>query len=142
MKEEQSQPTADSMASEKSCYYSGCDRTAKWGVVSGAPARQPDGSPLTLYACDDHYSGITGDLRQAGTKYSLFPINGPHIVSPCEHACSEQTDHESYERAIAEMPWPARFLVSGATFAVMVIIAPPVIFYYTIKYLSGWRPER
>jgi hypothetical protein len=142
MEEERSQPSTNSMTSEKSCYYSGCALTPKWGVTSGAKARQPDGSPLTLFACDGHYSEITGDLRQAGTKYTLFPINGPHIVSPCDHKCdNEDNPFESYEQELSKMPLPLRIVVTGATFAVMIVIGPPMIVYYTIKWVSGWRPK-
>ena len=99
-------------------------------------ARNPDGSPLYLFACDEHEQMLTADMRRAGTKYSLFPVIGPPTVSPpCE--CSAE---ETYERELKKMPVGLQHLVNAATIGVMVVIAPPLLLYYGGKWLMGWRP--
>lgn len=135
------------MTSRRECYYSNCNTAPKWGVSSSVQTKNPDGTPLTLYACDEHYDPLTTKMREAGTRYSLFPINGPHMVIPSGCGCD---DHESerakadqvYEDELARMPWPARVLVNVAVAGVVLLIGPFMLLYFGGRWLLGWRPRK
>lgn len=132
---ENTRPT-NSMTSERGCFYAGCKTSPSWGVESTAAPKKLDGSPWHLFACDDHEEVLTADLRRAGTKYSLFPVIGPPTIPhKCPHA-------DSYEEAFGELPGFERLLINGATIVVTVLIAPPILLYYGVRWVFGWRPNR
>lgn len=132
---ESSQPT-DSMTSKPTCFYADCETSPSWGVESAAAPKNPDGSPWHMFACDDHEQVLTSDLRRAGTKYSLFPVIGPPIAP---HKCPSIED--SYEKEFQRLPPFQRALINGASTLVTVLIAPPILIYYGVRWIFGWRPE-
>jgi len=142
--EDRAQPTADSMTSQVTCYYSNCDSSTKWAVASSVAHRNPDGSPLSLYTCDDHYSNLTNNLRRAGTKYTLSPINGPHMTPP-EGLAPEMAPVGEYEiefsSLIKHRSIPYKVGVFIAITLTVIIIGPPMLIYYGAKSLLarlGW----
>jgi hypothetical protein len=140
MNEEGAQPATDRMTSPpQSCYYASCESTPKWGVSSQVKRKNPDGSDLTLFTCDSHYDDLTGKLRSVGTKYSLFPVNGPHMVSPEEaevtgDASAQPGMYPDFKTMIGKV------LFAGTCYIVALIIGPFVILYYGGKWIFGWRP--
>lgn len=113
-----------------------------------AKVKNPDGSHLTLFACDDHYRDITSEMRRVKTKYSLFPINGPHVVPP-PNCCLPESGpppdtqaEDEIEQKIASLPVPLRILFEGACFVVMLVVGPFMLLYYGGKWILGWRPGR
>lgn len=132
---ESSQPT-NSMTSKSGCFYGGCDESPTWGIESSVAAKNPDGSPLCLYTCDEHEQVLTADLRRAGTKYTLFPVIGPPLVP----SCSCPPIEVSYEQEFAKLPTPQRWIVNGLVVGVMCIIGPPMLLYYGVKRLFGSAP--
>lgn len=137
----------DQMMAQASCYFAHCEKTSRWGLASSVEHRNPDGSPLTLFSCDSHYNDITSDLRLAGTKYTLFPINGPHMVQPGEGRSGEdysglgEAFHEvSYEEALHSLPWYQRLFVNVASVGATVVIGPFLVVYYGYKWVRGRRP--
>jgi len=139
MKKDNPQPT-DKMTSQPGCYHSDCGFTPKWGIMSSVPLRNPDGTPLTLFACDDHYGALTGQLMEAKTRYSLYPINGPHIVSP--HECEPPSGSIPPDEPQSPKTTLGMIFFFGACVAVGTIIAPFMILYYGGKWVFGWRPSR
>jgi len=129
-----------------SCYSASCDVSPKWGVASSVKHKNPDGSDLTLYTCDVYSKDLTGELRGAGTKYTLFPINGPHIVAPPCVGAGEHMVH--FEPVPIETPegYPepttklGKALFVGTCVVVGIIIGPFILVYYLGLWLSGWRP--
>jgi len=133
MNEGNTQPSVDSMTSQRSCFYSGCSKDPKWGVSSSVEQRDQNELPLTLFACDEHESGLTSRMREAGTRYSLFPVGGPHMVAPCEHPpASDQTNGVSAMR---------RLTINLICAIVGIVIAPFLLLYLGGKWMFGWRPE-
>lgn len=130
---ENSQST-DSMTSRSECFYADCSTSPSWGVESEAAPKNPDGSPWYLFACDDHEQHLTADLRRSGTKYRLFPVIGPPSRPKCPHV-------ESYEEAFKSLPRGERMLINGATILATVLVAPPILIYYGVKWIFGWRPD-
>ncbi|MGD9726561.1 MAG: hypothetical protein AB7L09_01205 [Nitrospira sp.] len=131
------------MTSKRGCFYAGCKTSPSWGVESAAPAaKNPDGTPISILACDDHEQVLTADMRRAGTRYSLFPVIGPPITSGQEQQDRQAEDTEdydvSYEEALDSLPWHVRALVN----IVSVLIGPPMLIYYGIKWIAGFRPGR
>jgi len=84
------------VTTKQNCYHASCATPPKWGVASSVEQKNPDGTDLTLYTCDDHYGVLTGDLKNAGTRYGLFPIGDPHAPvttnddSPDDAVCSRE----------------------------------------------------
>jgi hypothetical protein len=89
-----------------------------------------------MLTCDDHEQVLTSDMRRAGTKYRLFPVIGPPIGCP-----RHRSPEDSYEAAFNELPAFERALINCATAAVTLIIAPPMLLYYGVKWVFGWRPK-
>jgi hypothetical protein len=143
MNSEGARPSVDRMTSlPQTCYFAGCQLQPKWVVASSVKQKNPDGSDLSLSTCDHHYDTLTKDLRKAGTKYALLPINGPHIVMP------EVNDNPKAE------PPPASFrdldyepetklgklLFNTTCVVVAVVIGPFIILYYAGRWILGYRP--
>jgi hypothetical protein len=133
MTEEKAQSPADSMTSQPGCYHGNCRIPPKWGISSSVRLRNPDGSPLTLFACDDHYGDLTTDLRAAGTRYSIFPIGGPHVVSL-------PTAEEEIEDKLKNSSLLSRIALNSAVAVAAIVVAPFLLAYYGGRWLLGWRP--
>ena len=127
-----------------SCYHASCDVNPKWGVASSVKQKNPDGTDLTLYTCDVHYEDLTGELRGAGTKYALFPINGPHMVTPEEPKAQVLSDPTPPDETPGLFRPPesqlGRFLFAGACVAMGLVVGPVLILYYSGRWILGWRP--
>jgi len=123
-KENDARPATDSMASQVRCFYPGCVVSPKWSIESTVKQRNPDGSPLTLQTCDDHYNDITSDMRRAGTRYVLHPI--------------DQKPEDQKEDP--QCPLAVRLLLAGVTVVIALIIGPFIVAYYGVKAVFGWRP--
>lgn len=134
------QPSTDSMTSNPACFYSACGDAPKWAVTSMAQTKQPDGKPLLLYTCDNHYGTLTNNLRNAGTKYVLAPINGPHMVPPIDEAPA--TPEEALENKFKGRSIIFKAFVYPMITIVMVLIGPFMLVYYGCKWLLGWRPGK
>jgi len=135
--EDRAQTSTDSMPSQTSCYYSNCDHVTKWEIASSVAKRNPDGSPLTLYTCDEHYDTLTRDLRKAGTRYTLSPVNGPHIVPP-------MTPEENFEEMVKDRSFFYKAFVYSTVVLVGIVIAPFMLIYYGSKWLmakAGWQGQ-
>jgi len=147
MNEEGAQPTADRMTSPpSSCYYAGCEVRPKWGIASSVAQKNPDGTDLTLYTCDKHYEDLTGELRSVGTKYTLFPVNGPHLVQPEDGPPLQMINNPGDPGEIPGVFREPTFLLgkvafNGACVAAGLIIAPFLLVYYGGKWIFGWRPS-
>lgn len=139
MEKEGARSSANSMTSQpKSCYYAGCGETPMWIVASSVPQKNPDGSDLALLTCEEHYEVITGELRSAGTRYTLLPINGPHVVlQACGRPPVDEFDGSEEYRPKTRV---GRILFSGVCIVVGVIIAPFIICYYAGRWILGYRP--
>lgn len=124
---------------DKTCYYAFCEFTPKWGVSSKAEVKNPDGSDLTLYTCDTHYDDLTGKLRSVGTKYNLFPVNGPHMVAPREEPTVD--DFKDPDALPEPRTRLGRFLLNAACVVVGIIIGPFILIYYASRWLLGFRPS-
>ena len=136
---ESSQPI-DSMASKRKCFYSGCATSPSWGVESAAAPKNQDGSPWYLLACDEHEEALTTDMRRAGTKYALFPVIGPpDVPKECQHRI-ELFDEDTYESELKKLPPFTRVVINGVTFLIAVIITFPVLLFYGVGWILGWRP--
>ena len=120
-----------SMTSKSKCFYSDCSTSPSWGVESSAAPSNPDGTPWYLFACDEHEERLTADLRRAGTRYSLFPVIGPPIMPT--------TDVISYEEEFKKLPRFERWFVTSVTVVVTLIIGPPMLLYYGIRWLLGHK---
>ena len=145
MNEEGARPTADRMTSPpSSCYYASCAKEPMWGIGSSVKQKNPDGSALTLYTCDAHYADLTGELRGAGTKYTLFPINGPHLVSPEEPRAQVLSDPNPPSDLPGMFRPPesklGKFLFGSACVATGLIVGLFLILYYGGRWILGWRP--
>ena len=116
------------MTSQASCYHSGCTTAVKWGISSSVEQKNPDGTSLTLFACDKHEGALTVRLRKAGTRYSLFPTNGPHFAPPI--GLPPETVEEAFKQDLARRPAVVRFLINATTILVVVVIAPFLLLYY------------
>jgi hypothetical protein len=135
--EDSAQTSTDSMPSQACCYYSNCDQVAKWEIASSVAKRNPDGSPLTLYTCDEHYENLTGDLRKAGTPYTLSPVNGPHMVPPF-------TPEENFDELIKNRSIFYKAFTYIAVALVGIVIAPFMIIYYGGKWVlanGDWQKQ-
>ena len=139
MNDRNAQPSTDSMTSQTKCFYSGCTASPKWGISSSVKHKNPDGSPLTLYACDGHEGTLTAQMRDAGTKYTLFPVGGPHMVPPRD--CVAQTPEELFEQSMRELHPVFRHVINGVCLVVGLVIGPFLLAYYGGKWLLGWRPK-
>ena len=140
MNDRSAQPSANSMTSQTRCFYSGCAADPKWGVSSSVTHKNHDGSPLTLYACDGHEGTLTSQMRDAGTKYTLFPVGGPHMVLPCD--CIEPTPEEVFEISMRSYHPILRFAINGVCVVVALVVGPFILLYYGGKWALGWRPKR
>jgi len=129
------------MTSEPSCYYASCNGTPKWAVTSMTRTKQPDGNPLKLYTCDNHYTNLTSDLRKAVTRYTLEPIGGPHMVAPT-------TPEEDFKDLVKDRSTFYKVFTCAAVIVVGVVIGPPMFVYYGVKWLGtsilsrlGWKGQ-
>jgi len=140
MNEENSQTSTDSMTSQRTCFYSGCSKVPKWGISSSVERKDQDGAPLTLFACDEHEGGLTAHMRQAGTRYSLFPVGGPHMIAPAdlapENAHTAQLEHQA-----SKLSGARRLAFNLVCIAVTIVITPFLLLYLGGKWMFGWRPE-
>lgn len=127
------------MTSQTKCFYSGCATDPKWGISSSVKRKNPDGSPLTLYACDGHEGTLTAQMRAAGTKYTLFPVGGPHMVPPCD--CIEPTSEEVFERSMQGFHPVLRFAINVVCIVVGLVVGPCLLLYYGGRWILGWRPK-
>lgn len=137
------------------CFSSACASEVHWGVTSSVAKTNPDGSPLTLYACDVHEPSLTARLRVAGTRYTLFPVSEPTPAPsppPLEPATTSPSllpsvpdqidiDNATFMLRVNAMPFPSKALIKGTIAVVMVSIAPFIIIYYFIRRFLGWRPN-
>ena len=126
-----------------------CDASAKWGVASSVKQKNPDGTHLTLYTCDSHYSNLTVDLKKARTRYALFPVGESHMTPPVSDEPApepeeeeEEEEEDAFEKKINEGPLVARLLFKGMIVTVGFIIGPFIAVYFGVRWLFGWRlPE-
>lgn len=126
------------VAGQRTCFSQSCSTGVRWGISSSVEKKNPDGSPLTLYACDKHEPELTSALRAAKTRYQLFPVTDPDPVGwvrPVQ-APEEVVVNETKNRSLLH-----RIFVSALVVAVGIIIAPFVIGYYGVKWICGWRPR-
>lgn len=129
------------------CFSADCNATAKWGIASSVQIRNPNGSPLTLYACDKHEELLTARLRSIGTKYQLFPVTSSKLGSTDDNKMSDRprptdeslTDKQINDR-INRLPPARRIILKLMIIIVTIIVTPFVLIYYGIKWISGWRP--
>jgi hypothetical protein len=135
--EDKAQPPTHSMTSRKSCFYSGCNESPYWAVASSVKQKNPDGSPLVLLTCDEHYSSLTSQLIKAGTPYSLWPLEEPRR----EHSSTTQTYEEAYQIYCKTHSWPIRTGLKALVFAVAVLITPFLIIYLGFQWIAGRRPK-
>ena len=131
---ENKEPSTDSMASQTTCYYSNCDESTKWSVASLVDKRNPNGSHLTLSTCDDHYATLTGDLRRSKTRYTLLPINGPHLTPP-------STPEDEFSEGMRDRSFVVRAMLYGAVVVTGVIIGPFLFVYYGYQWLFRGKKE-
>jgi hypothetical protein len=137
MNDEKVHPPISSMAFQKSCYYSGCSDFPKWGVSSETEQKNINGEPLTLYTCDGHQGELTVQLRDAGTRYSLFPVSGPHLVTPTEPGPISPT---TTRRGFKSTPFN-NLLANCACVMIGLVVTPFVLLYFGGKWIFGWRPS-
>lgn len=141
------------MTVQRTCYSTTCGSEIRWGVVSSATKTGPDGSPLTLYSCDDHEPPLTKRLRTAGTRYQLFPVVKPAPaeptidpslgwVRPCQAPKPEPIKNDEPELDTRRMSWIGRAVTKVVVLAVSLAIAPAIIGYYGTKWFFGWRPHK
>lgn len=120
------------------CYYSNCNSEPNWGVASSVELKNADGSPLVLYSCDEHYYTITTDMRQAGTRYTLFPLTDKLRAQITQRVALSIVNPEETIRAL---PFVLRVLAYSLTSVIFVVLVPPMTVYFGIRWLLGWRPS-
>jgi len=141
MHDEKTQPSAGSMAFQRSCYYSNCDTSPNWGIKSSAEVGTPNNSPLTLLSCDDHYGELTVELRDAGTRYTLFPITDAPATRSLGSAPLASAPEDDHPQKISKGSRIGRLVVNMIAILVGLIIAPFLIVYLGGKWFLGWRPS-
>ena len=132
-----------SMTIKDRCHHGDCEEPAKWGISSSVKKANPDGTPLTLFACDDHEEALTSMMRAMGTRYMLFPIDSkPHITAHYGDKVQESSKlaDAPYENELREMSILARVAVNLVIVTVGVIISPAILIYFGGKWALGWRP--
>ena len=132
------QPSTDSMTSNPACFYVDCSDAPKWAVTSMTQVKQPDGKPLILYTCDDHYGTLTNNLRNAGTKYILSPVSVPVVVPSADDP--PPAIEEEFEEQLRKAPLIPRLFFKGIIIIAGIIVGPFVLLYYGAKWIFGWRP--
>jgi len=131
MNEEEARPTVGRMTSPtSSCYYSSCDSPPKWGVASSVKQKNPDGSDLTLYTCNDHYNNLTSNMTKAGTRYTLFPVGGPHMVLPT-------TPEEKLDDFIKYRSFLYKAFIYTTIIMVGIVVGPFLVVYYGGQLVLG-----
>lgn len=126
------------------CHHGDCEESAKWGISSSVKKANPDGTPLTLFACDSHEEALTSMMRAMGTRYMLFPIESkPYITDYYEAKVQESSipADEPYENELREMSILARVAVNLVIVTVGIIVSPAILVYFGGKWALGWRPE-
>lgn len=124
------------VADQRTCFSAHCKTSVRWGIASSVKKTNPDGSPLTLYACDDHERVLTRELRGAGTRYRLFPVEDQSPVLEWVQPITEKTSEP-------KKPSPVKRLITTTLVIIVgVVIGPFLIGYYGAKWLRGWRPSK
>lgn len=135
MNEESARSSSNSMTSQVRCYHGNCPVKATWGISSGVKQKNPDGSPLTVYVCEDHYNHLTYALREAGTRYSIFPLTGDHPAVAAT-AAAGQKEHPKY--SLRDRALIIRIVVGGLTVIVAALITPFLVLYFGGRWLLGY----
>jgi hypothetical protein len=127
---------------EKRCHHGDCKNYANWGVASTVKQKNPDGSPLTLFVCDEHEVKLTSMMRIVGTRYTLFPINNQNTTPNQDKQqnpilSSENIPDENYKK----MPLTLLLIINIIVIIVGIVIFPFVLIYFGSKWTLGWRPS-
>lgn len=134
------------VAGTHTCFAAYCTAGVRWGVSSSVKTKNPDGTPLTLYACDEHEPVITAKLRSAGTRYQLFPVEepcpnpGPGLALPAALPPRPKNPEEEFASEVKRMPFAKRIILSTILVVVGIVVTPIIIIIYGVKWLCGWRP--
>ena len=127
---------------EKKCYHGDCEDYAKWGISSSSKQKNPDGSPLTLFSCNQHQSELTSMMRIVGTQYTLFPINNSDTTSHWNKIQNSSTPSKlAYEKKFEKPPMLLQIIIHTILIIVGAAISPFVLIYFGSKWISGWRPN-
>lgn len=137
------------VAGTHTCFAAYCTAGVRWGVASSVKTKNPDGTPLTLYACDEHEPVITAKLRSAGTRYQLFPVEepspGPGLALPAALPAARpprpKDPEEEFASEVKRMPFAKRIILSTILVVVGIVVTPVIIIIiYGVKWMCGWRP--
>lgn len=132
-------PSQNAVVTEPhTCFGADCKSDVRWGVESSVKKRDFDGSPLTLYACDDHERILTAQLRTAKTRYRLFPVETP-VATPVE---AKSDGEKAFDERVAKMSPFGQLMSNVLVVVVCIVIAPFIAVYYGVKWIAGWRPAK